>query len=285
MWRIGLAIVIAGAALSGSASLLGQEVFDFPDVEAPPPSVPQAEADGDDENDEENPQLAFAMQQLRPTLVVELSFAKRAAKLEDDQLGKLIEGVKPEFKKVAAAYAKNQNHFQGVMFFGNGPAVQEKAKDPRQIIAEAVQTQLEPITTKEQLESFRKEVEAREEFRKQATLDQLVTLFDEALMFTPEQRDGIRKSLAEKYQTAWADNVEAIGQFSQGYYPVIPDAVVAPHLTADQKRVWQRMQKVRASVGLGNNMWGSSVIDDIDLGKDFMPEGAQAPQIQGIFFE
>jgi hypothetical protein len=275
---------VIGFGLGSTTRTEGQEVFDFPDVEPPAIAVPQVQAQAAEGADAENPQLAFAMQQLRPVLIVELSFAKRTAQLDDDQVAKLVEQTKVEFKKVAANYAKNQNHFQGVMFFGNGP-VQEQAKDPRQAIAEAVAAQVEPIAREEQLVAFRREADARQEFRKQASLDQLVTLFDEALMFTPEQRKKIRESLDKKYQPVWADNVEAIGQFSQGYYPVVPDAVVTPHLTDDQKRVWQRMQKVRASVGLGNNMWGSSVIDDIDLGKDFMPEPAQVEAAPAMLFQ
>ncbi len=282
MSRSGLAIIVMGCCLAAPLRVEGQEVFEFPDVDPPAIAVPQAQKEAA-EGEAENPQLAFAMQQLRPVLLVELSFAKRAAQFDDDQVGKLVEQVKPEFKKLAGAYAKNQNHFNGVMFFGNGPVQQQQPKDPRQAIAESVAAQMESIARKEQLEAFRKEVAARQEFRKQAALDQLVTLFDEALMFTPEQRENIHESLAAKYQPAWADNVEAIGQFSQGYYPVVPDAVVTPHLTDDQKRVWQRMQKVRASVGLGNNMWGSSVIDDIDLGKDFMPAQVQPAQVEGLF--
>src|SRR5690606_24720165 len=153
MWRVGLMFIVGAIACGLPLSLDGQEVFDFPDVEPQAVQVPEVqEANGDAAD---NPKLALAKQQLRPVLVVWLSLARRAAKLDDDQVKKLIEGIKPEFKKLAGAYAKNQNHFQGVMFFGNGPNQAAEAKDPRQLLAEAVAKGLEPIAREEQLEGFR----------------------------------------------------------------------------------------------------------------------------------
>ena len=264
------------------------QVFDFPDVEAgpatPPAVVPEERAKEDAaQNKELTPQELAIMQQLRPILQVELSFAKRAAQLDDNQVKTLVENIRPKFITVARRYTKNQNQLHGVMVFGNRP-VGNQAKSPRDAIAEEVAAQIKQVANEAQQEAFEAEVQARHDFRKRAALDQLVALFDEALMFTPEQCEAIRKSLEQRYQSSWADNVEAIGQFSQGYYPIIPAAAITPHLTEDQKRIWQRLQKVNASVGLGNNMWGSTPIDDIDLSK-IIPDAAAVERVEqeGLF--
>lgn len=286
MWRPSSIVVLIMIAFAPCLRGLAQEVFDFPDVAPTVPLViPEGEAGkGDEKEGEDDPQLVVAMQQLKPVLVVELSFAKRAASLDDQQVEQLVAAMKPKFKEVARQYLNNNNHLNGVVFFGNRPR-REESKDPRQTIVDEVATQIVPIAREDQLEAFKREVEARKEFRKQAALDRIVVLYDEALVLAPEQRKKVRDSLEKHFEPSWADNVEALGQFSQGYYPMVPDLAVTPHLSDDQRRVWQRMQKVSASVGIGNNMWGSATIDDIDLGKDFIP---QQPQVEpfveeGIF--
>ena len=205
--------------------------------------------------------------QFRPVLVVELSFAKRAAELDEDQMEKLI----PKCQATLREFAKQQgggqhNQFRGnAVFFGGGFHVQQSQQKPEAHLTKQIIMALGEIASDEQLAAYRKELETRQEFRKQATVNQIIAMFDDVLMFTDEQRGKVRESLAEKWRDDWADNVEALQQYGDQYYPVLPSGVIEPHLTESQKSHFSSLQRVSASMGIGTNPFGTAVIDDVKI--------------------
>lgn len=106
------------------------------------------------------------------------------------------------------------------------------------------------LLTPEQRQVYDEELAARDDFKRQADAEALVNLLDEALDLTPEQCEGLTTTLKE-----WPDKDRFyIGHFfqRQGYLPVIPEELLAKHLTPEQVSLYRNHGKaiVRSSSAL-----------------------------------
>ncbi len=220
-------------------------------------------------------QVIAMANQLKPHLAVEISFAKRAAELEEDQVKKLVEATREGWMQCAKDAVGGNNQLQGnAIFFGNGRVVRGATNDLYQRLGKVVADTLPKVADADQVAKYKKEFAARDEFRKQATIDEMTAMLDEGLLLDDEQRDKIRQSLVSEWQDAWAGNMEALQQYGEQYYPSLPDKVIVPHLSKIQKSRWDTLQKVNASVGFGNNMFGAQVIADIKIPDPQPPKDA-----------
>jgi predicted transcriptional regulator len=208
------------------------------------------------------PAIAMA-NQIKPLLVVEVSFARRAANLDDDQVRALVEKSRAGWLKCAKdSMQGNQQMMGNAVWFGNVERNQVNLPDE---LAKVVATAIKQVASDQQLAAYEQQLAARNEFRKQATLDEIVCMIDGELLLDEQQRQALRESLEKRWKDSWASNIEALQQFGDQYFPVLPDAAVTPHLTPKQKSRWNSLQKVSASVGFGNNMFGAQFIDDVNI--------------------
>ncbi len=248
-----LAIAIGFAGSAGAFEVMLDQVFI--EVDGAAPVANNAEA-----------QVVAMAQLLKPHLVVELSFARRAAKLNDEQVNKLVDAIREGWMEIAKKMARGDNQDQGVVvWLGIGRAARKARGDTFQQLADVVGKALPKVASEQQVAMYTKEIAARDEFRKQATLDEMAAMLDEGLLLNDDQRVKIRESLEAGWQDAWAGNMEALQQYGEQYYPVLPDSLVVPHLNKAQKQRWNSLQKVNASGGIGNNMFGAQAIADVNV--------------------
>ena len=201
----------------------------------------------------------------RPVLKVELSFAKRVCDLSDEQLQAAIaegKAVLTEF----AANPKNANAPQAFFLF-NGFGQARAPARPRDSLEKLLQSKIDATLNEEQRKVYKLELKDRELFRRRAIIGVLVGNLTQKLDLSVEQGEQIGESLEEKWSTNWAPDLEVIENYSQQYFPQIPNNTIVPHLDANQKKLWNGLQKVNFSHGHGGFHQDATVIDDIDLGE------------------
>lgn len=215
---------------------------------------------------DEDAQLAPLRAQYEPLLRAELSFANRVCKFSDEQRRQAIAaGVRwlEEFARQQVNGNKNQ---QGGLFVLWAVGVRQQPADP----AEAAESQLmqlvESVLTDQQKGEYESQLAHRTAFARQAIIDSMIAKMDETMDLSVEQRATLTKTLLARWDENWAPPVEAFIHMNE-YVPSIPDEYVTPHLTEEQKKIWNGLQKVsfgRHNFGF-NQFFNDAGIDDIDL--------------------
>jgi hypothetical protein len=232
------------------------------DVAAAAPMPAPAAAAGDADEDA---RLAPIRAQYEPLLKSELSFANRICGWSDEQRRAAIKEGVAWLTEFARKQVADQNPVRAGMlaFVGlarpRAPA--DPAADAEQQIAELIAKQL----TTEQQALYKTEHDKRQAFRKQTVIDNLIAKLDEKLDFTAQQRRKLSATLEARWSEDWAPQLEIFVHMGE-YVPQIPDEYVIPHLTAEQKKLWNGLQKVSfgRGVNFGQDLFPGGV-DDIDL--------------------
>jgi hypothetical protein len=111
---------------------------------------------------------------------------------------------------------------------------------------------LKETLTAEQLAQYTLEEKKRSAAMKRATILSVVAQIDSALYLNQDQRDQISQAL----ETNWKDDWEQwlrMWQYAGRYFPQVPDPLVTPYLTDQQKSVWSGLQKVTISFWGGDS--------------------------------
>ena len=103
----------------------------------------------------------------------------------------------------------------------------------------------------------------------------MVSRLDDQVLLTPQQRDKIYEALSAKWQDQWEKWSLMQQVYGDRYFPVVPDQYVVPHLNAEQKTVWQGLQKV--DIGY----WGGQQHQEGDDEKWWM-EGQANDEATGV---
>jgi hypothetical protein len=209
--------------------------------------------------------------QLEPMLKAELSFANRAAELNDDERRTLIAGSKKWFEEFIGPFVEKQDPNQrqmmlqagnGIWFGGQAPS----RDDPRKSIQTGVAKLVSDTLPKEKRDKYKEECRKREEFVRLATVDNLVTRIDEKVILSADQRKKVTDALIKHWDENSAPQLEAFA-ISATIWPGIPDQWVLPELTESQQAVLSRINRTSGRVfigGMGFGM-GGEVIDDIEF--------------------
>ena len=223
-------------------------------------------ADAEKEPDEA--ELAPFLAQFQPLLKMELSFANRVCELTDEQRTAAIADSKDWLTGFVRDYVKKQRQPQndgGWMLVGQ--RMQRPADaNPRSSIEEGVAVSVKKHLKPEQAAQYDAELAKRREFHQQAAAENLIAAIDEKLFLSADQRQKISDELTEHWDESWGvqlDNLVHMGN----YLPQVPDKHVVQHLNADQRKVWNGIQKVHFGPAFGNeqNWIGGQAIDDINL--------------------
>jgi hypothetical protein len=230
-------------------------------IAAPFPAPVAAGGDAD-----EDARLAPIRAQYEPLLKSELSFANRICGWSDEQRRAAIKEGVAWLTEFARKQIADQNPVRAGMlaFVGLGRpkrVAADPAAEAEQQIAELIARQL----TDEQRASYKAEHDKREAFRKQAVIDNLIAKLDEKLDLTAQQRRKLSTTLEARWNEDWAPQLEIFVHMGE-YVPQIPDEYVIPHLTAEQKKLWNGLQKVSfgRGVNFGQDLFPGGV-GDIDL--------------------
>lgn len=180
------------------------------------------------------------LQQLRPVLASELGFVRLVLPDLTPEQRKKIKGPADAALKEAArsvAAQQNQQRRGGVMRTN-------KPHEPRAIMRQAIAKAVKESVSEEQAALFDAELKLRTERRKKVAIVSLVSMMDQQMFLTPEQRDAITESISAKWQDDWEKWTKMSQMYGERYFPQVPDNLVVPHLNPEQKTVWKGVQKI-----------------------------------------
>jgi hypothetical protein len=182
----------------------------------------------------------------------EKAFLVRACQLSDEQkleLNKLDDSwraalIKPEGGAFAQAAGRNANAIPGILRvpMAARSLSQNAINDVVAKYRKSLHTQFNELLTPEQRKVYEDELAARDAFKRHTAAEVLVAALDDALHLKPEQRQPLSEAL-EKWPGK--ENLLTTYYFrDEGYLPVIPDALLAEHLTPQQLSLYRQTPKM-----------------------------------------
>lgn len=214
---------------------------------------------------DEDAQLAPLRAQYGPLLKAELSFANRVCEFSNEQRRQAIAaGVKWLTEFARAQLVGNQIQRGGLFaFFGAQP---QRPADPVVTAESQIADIVRSVLTDEQKQQYESQLAQRSSFQRQAVIDNVIAKMDEHMDLSVEQRAKLTKTLLARWDENWAPPLDSFVHMGE-YMPSIPDEYVAPHLSDEQKQIWNGLQKI--SFGRENfenmDVFGGVGLDDIDL--------------------
>jgi len=206
--------------------------------------------------------------QYEPMLKAELSFANRVCQWSAEERTKAIAAGKTCLDAFVDDLAKGNGQLVNRQVFivaGEAPAV---AADPGAKFEEKLSDALRVLVmTDEQRQRYDAERADRAAFHAAAAVDNIVSMIDQRVELSPDQREKITASLRKNWKPEWAPPMQLLIQMGN-YIPAVPAEHVVPFLSNEQVRTWQGVQKISARgnvFGAGLFGGGQLPIDDIDL--------------------
>lgn len=209
--------------------------------------------------------------QFIPMLKAELSFTFRSTDLNADERKALIEASKKWFDTYVTDASKNADPQQQQMWLQAGQVFQVggrvTAPNPRNDIRAAMQKLAADSLPKEKLAAFTNEFKRREDFYRDATIDNMITCLDDRVILSPQQRTDIADALTKHWQEIAKPQLEAF-QFGGSMSPAVPTSQILPFLTPAQKAMLEKLN-TNSTTFFGGGFFGNQagVLDDIDLGE------------------
>lgn len=181
------------------------------------------------------------VQQLIPARNAELAFVRMMCEdLSMDQRRKIKTqsdaALKASSRKMAEQLLQQQQRGQG--------GRQSINADYHSQIRVAMAQILKESLNEEQWTRYTAEASARDKIRKRTAIQSFVSRLDDQLLLTLEQRDKITQSLTSNWQGDWERWIALSQTSGDRFIPIVSDDYITPHLTTEQKSVWQGLQKV-----------------------------------------
>jgi hypothetical protein len=207
-------------------------------------------------------QAAQYVEQFRPLFRSEYYFIRNICGLTSEQRKKLARLGERATHAAARQFAESQQKLmQGGWQFGS------ENPDPQKIIEDELSKLAKSLLSAEQQIRYQQEREARAASRRQTFIDNLVAKLDADLVLTTQQRDRLVKAILANWNNAWGQSLQML-QNLDSFFPNIPDQVVTPILTDNQKEVWRRIprnQNVFWGFSVGGVMMGNDPLEDAEL--------------------
>ena len=200
-------------------------------------------------------QAAQYVQQFRPMFRAEYYFIRNTCGLNTDQRKQLARLGETAVKAAARRFVEAQ---QKMMRGGWRPGTDYP--DPRNLVEQELARVMSPLLSHDQESRYKAELEKRAASRKQVVIDNLVAKLDGDLVLSSEQRTRLVEALSANWKDAWGQSLEMLMNIDS-FFPNIPDQVVAPILTDNQKEVWRRIAK-NSNVFWGFSFGGGIVEND-----------------------
>ena len=200
-------------------------------------------------------QVAQYVPQFRPMFRAEYYFIRNTCGLNTDQRKRLARLGETAVKAAARRFVEAQ---QKMMRGGWRPGTDYP--DPRKLVEQELARVMSPLLSHDQESRYKAELEKRAASRKQVVIDNLVAKLDGDLVLSSEQRTRLVEALSANWKDAWGQSLEMLMNIDS-FFPNIPDQVVAPILTDNQKEVWRRIAK-NSNVFWGFSFGGGIVEND-----------------------
>jgi hypothetical protein len=213
---------------------------------AVPPQAPAAQLDA---------QVQQFIQQFRPLFRAEYYFLRRICDLAPDQRKQVAHEGERAVHDAAKTFAELQ---QKMMQGGWRPGTQYP--EPQKVLEDVLSKSVAGLLSPAQRARYKEEIDKRIANRKQVALDNLVAKLDSDLVLTAVQRQKISESLASHWNDSWSQSMQMLMNIEH-FFPNIPDNLVVPFLTENQKKSWQRIPR-NQNVFFGFNFGGMQVEND-----------------------
>ena len=189
----------------------------------------------------------------RPLIPPELQFLKYVCKPDDEQCRGLERDSEEILRQVAKESTQQPNGNWVLTFQLDGQiAGASVARDKiRARLVESVKTRL----SAEKAARYARELELRAAQRRRMSVLNVVARIDSQLFLSAAQRDAISEALLAAWDESWALSVAAIVDNNPSL-PMIPEALILPHLTVAQQRLWQSTPKGSTVFNI-NGGWGN----------------------------
>jgi hypothetical protein len=207
-------------------------------------------------------QAAQYVQQFRPMFRAEYYFIRNICDLNTDQRKALARLGASTVKGAARQFVEAQ---QKMMRGGWRPGTEYP--DPRKLIEDELAKAMSALLSPAQKARYKEEIEKRATSRKQVVIDNLVAKLDQDLVLNSDQRTRLVEALSANWKDAWGQSLEMLMNIDN-VFPNIPDQVVAPILTDNQREVWRRIprnQNVFWGFSFGGGIMENDPLDDPEL--------------------
>jgi hypothetical protein len=200
-------------------------------------------------------QVEQFIQQFRPLFRAEYYFLRRICDLAPDQRKQ----VAREGERAVHDAAKNFAELQQKMMQGGWrPGTQYP--EPQQVLEDVLSKSVTGLLSPAQRARYKEEIDKRIANRKQVALDNMVAKLDSDLVLTALQREKISESLSSHWNDSWSQSIQMLMNIEH-FFPNIPDNLVVPFLTENQRKSWQRIPR-NQNVFFGFNFGGMQVEND-----------------------
>jgi hypothetical protein len=200
-------------------------------------------------------QAAQYVQQFQPMFRAEYYFIRNTCDLNTDQRKQLARLGESAVRAAARQFVEAQ---QKMMRGGWRPGADYP--DPRKFIEEELTRVLRPLLSQYQASRYKTELEKRAVSRKRVVIDNLVVKLDGDLVLTSDQRAKLIEAMSANWKDSWCQSLEMLTNIDN-FFPNIPDQVITPILTENQKAVWRRIPR-NSNVFWGFNFGGGIMDND-----------------------
>lgn len=202
-----------------------------------------------------NPRARVYALSLRTPVLVEIGLAKRAAELSEEETKALTEKVQDVLFDVSVEYATRNGKLNAGSFY---PAPYEYSDVSKSewvvgpLMAKVQKTLLEEMSPP-QREKYQTAIDERAKSKREACIAIIIARLDMRLVLAAEQRRKISAEISKIWDPNWEDCAALQSSYHHYSIPKISDEAVVPHLDADQKAIWEAMEKYD-----GRSSWGMS---------------------------
>ena len=197
------------------------------------------------------------VQQFRPMFRAEYYFIRNVCDLTGPQRKQLARMGEQATKAAALKFVEAQ---QKMMRGGWRPDMHYP--DPREIIEQELGKSALGLLSAEQQTRYKEELKERARSRKQLFIDNFVAKLDDDLVLTAEEREKLVKALTDNWKDEWGQSLQML-QNLDSFFPNIPDRVVVPILSKQQREVWRRIPR-NQTVFWGFSFGGMMQNDQLD---------------------
>lgn len=231
------------------------------------PAQPAGPADLAETLGEKDPEVLLWMQQLRPFVRAEYHIVVQVCEPTEEQRQKLVKTFPKAVRDSAKRWIERQSQAT------NG----YRWNEPEAIVMPSVAGTIKPILSDEQFKLYQTDTEARKAQYQETAILGIVSILDQEVRFSTEQREQITAALTENWDEKWLPSLQLL-DYGLRYFPAIPDRYIEPYLDETQKKIWQTVSRdTNIGFGLSSEMDNQALEDALRKADQVDPEPAAKP--------
>jgi hypothetical protein len=179
--------------------------------------------------------------QCSPFWLVELRRMRAICETSAQDYARVLAESRANIRATASAFADEQQRQHAT-----SRSVTGQFANPRTIVLHAVEQAVRKHLSPDQSRRYEREITARDQYRKEAIIVNLLVMYDDTLKLSAKQCAEIRESLERNWDEQWFAAIDGINPGNQ-YIPFIHLNCLYPHIDDRQRTAWREQY---ARVGL-----------------------------------